>query len=248
MTDEEPAAEQPVVDLSVLEERLAYTFKKPELAIQAITHSSARDRDRPCNERLEFFGDAILGHIVSEHLFHNFPDYEEGELSTMKSIVVSAKTLSTRARDLGLDEMIILGRGLAEKRHLPRSILCNTFEALIAALYLDGGVEIARDFVLKNIRAKIEEILKNQHEKNYKSMLQDFAQRNLSTIPEYEVTKEVGPDHKKLFQVVVHLDKNSYGPAWGSNKKEAEQRAARSALAKLGLLEMVDNASAENDV
>ncbi len=234
-------------DLTELEKRLGHTFKDKTIAFQAITHSSARDVNRPCNERLEFFGDAILGQVVSEYLYHNFPDYEEGELSTMKSIIVSAKTLSERALGLGLEDVIVLGRGLAEKRQLPKSILCNTFEALIAALYLDGGFEVAREFVLDNVRDKVNEILKNEHEKNYKSLLQDFAQRNLATIPDYKVTKEVGPDHKKMFQVMVHLDGNEYGPAWGANKKEAEQRAARVALDILGLLDRLDRRSEESN-
>lgn len=222
--------------LAHLQIRLNYQFHNPALAIQALTHSSARDKEVPCNERLEFLGDAILGHLVSEFLYLHFPDLEEGDLSTMKSVVVSAKTLAARANELDLERLIFLGRGLTEKKNLPRSILCNTFEALVAALYLDGGLDVAREFVLKNVRQKIEEILKDEHEKNYKSILQDHAQRTLATIPAYAVTKESGPDHKKMFQVVVTLDGKSYGPAWGNNKKEAEQRAAKRALLALGLL------------
>lgn len=218
-----------------LEERLGYRFQNQDLAMQALTHSSAKDKDRPCNERLEFFGDAILGHVVSEYLFQNFPGFAEGDLSTMKSIIVSARTLSERAQEVGLGRLIILGRGLTEKKSLPRSILCNTFESVVAALYLDGGMDVARKFVLDNVRDKIDEILKDEHEKNYKSMLQDYAQRELSTIPTYNVTREVGPDHKKMFQVVVELKGKAYGPAWGANKKEAEQRVAKTALRELGL-------------
>lgn len=219
-----------------LETRLEYRFKDAALAVQAFTHSSAKERDFPCNERLEFLGDAILGHVVSEYLFHHFPGYEEGDLSTMKSIIVSAQTLAEKGGELGLDRVIILGRGLTEKRSLPRSILCNAFEALIAALYIDGGFEVARAFILKNLRFKVDEILKDEHEKNYKSLLQDHAQRKLATVPDYRVAREIGPDHKKMFQVVVELDHKEYGPAWGLNKKEAEQRAAKLALVALGLL------------
>jgi ribonuclease-3 len=222
--------------LQHLERKIGYRFKNAPLAVQALTHSSAKDKDLPCNERLEFLGDAILGHVVSEYLFHHFPGYEEGELSTMKSIIVSAKTLSDKARELELEKIVILGRGLAEKRALPRSILCNAFEALVASLYLDGGLEVAQKFILSNLRMKVDEILKDEHEKNYKSLLQDYAQRHMSTIPSYRVMKEVGPDHKKMFQVVVELDGAQYGPAWGVNKKEAEQRAAKLALETLGLL------------
>jgi ribonuclease-3 len=219
-----------------LEERVRYRFKDAALAVQSMTHSSAKDRDFPCNERLEFLGDAILGQVVSEYLFHHFPGYEEGDLSTMKSIIVSAKTLAEKARELELERVVILGRGLTEKKALPRSILCNAFEALIAAVYLDGGLEVARGFILGNIRMKVDEILKDEHEKNYKSLLQDYAQRRLSLIPVSRVTKEVGPDHRKMFQVIVELDGKQYGPAWGTNKKEAEQRAAKLALETLGLL------------
>jgi len=228
--------------LAHLEAKLQYRFRNSRLAVQALTHSSAKDRDLPCNERLEFLGDAILGHVISEHLFHHFPGYEEGDLSTMKSIIVSAKTLSEKAEELELDRIVILGRGLNEKRNLPRSILCNALEALIAALYLDGGFEIARDFILGSLRIKVDEILKDEHEKNYKSLLQDYAQRRMAAIPAYRVLKEVGPDHKKMFQVMVALDGKDYGPAWGANKKEAEQRAAKLALHELGLLSLVEGA------
>jgi ribonuclease-3 len=165
-----------------------------------------------------------------------FPDYEEGELSTMKSVIVSAKSLSARADEMELDKIIILGRGLREKRNLPRSILADAVEAIIAALYLDAGFDVARAFILKIVGAQLNEILLDRHEKNYKSLLQDYAQRHLATIPAYRVTKEVGPDHKKMFQVVVELGGRTHGPSWGANKKEAEQRAARHALTVLGLI------------
>ena len=219
-----------------LEGKLRHAFKDPKIALQALTHSSAKDKDYPCNERLEFLGDAILGHIISEHLFHHFPGYEEGDLSTMKSIIVSAATLAEKAEELELERLVILGRGLKEKRGLPKSILANAFEAVIAALYLDGGFEITRTFVLDTLKVKVDEILKDEHEKNYKSLLQDYAQRSRATIPNYKVMKEEGPDHKKLFHVVVELAGAQYGPAWGANKKEAEQRAAKKALQSLGLL------------
>ena len=236
-----PAVESEILDQ--LQTKIGYRFKDAALAVQALTHSSAKDKNLPCNERLEFLGDAILGQIVSEHLYQLFPDYQEGDLSTMKSIIVSAKTLSEKAGDLGLERMIILGRGLAEKRSLPKSILCDAFEAIIAAVYIDGGFDASRDFVLNNLRIKVDEILKDEHEKNYKSLLQDYAQRKMATIPTYRVTKEVGPDHKKMFQVVVELENNSHGPSWGANKKEAEQRAAKRALNDLGLL--TEDASAD---
>lgn len=226
----------PALVLRHLQEKLGYAFRNSALAVQALTHSSAKEPDLPCNERLEFLGDSIIGQIVSEFLFERFPQCEEGDLSTMKSIIVSAKTLADIAEELGLDQIIILGRGLTEKRNLPRSILCNAFEALVASLYLDGGIDGVRRFVLDRIRPKIDEILQDQHEKNYKSLLQNYAQKNLATIPSYRVLKEMGPDHKKMFQVVVSLDSKTFGPAWGANKKDAEQQAAKQALEALGVV------------
>ncbi len=233
------AAASAIVD--ALENRIGYRFKDSSLAVQAMTHSSAKDKDRPSNERFEFFGDAILGLVISEHLFRTFPNYEEGELSTMKSVIVSAKTLSLSAEELGLDKVVVLGRGLADKKSLPRSILGNAFEATVAALYLDDGFDRARAFIMKNLAPHIAHIADDKHEKNYKSLLQDYAQRHVAAIPQYRVLQETGPDHKKRFHVAVDLDGRTYGPAWGDNKKEAEQAAAREALLVLGLLPSPEN-------
>jgi ribonuclease-3 len=231
-----------------LEARLGYRFKDASLALQAMTHSSSKEKERPSNERLEFFGDAVLGLVVSEYLYRTFPAYEEGELSTMKSIIVSAKTLSACAETLGLDHVILLGRGLSDKRNIPRSILGNAFEAVVAALYLDDGFARAKDFIMKNLTPQIASIVADKHEKNYKSLLQDYAQRHVAAIPVYRVLKETGPDHKKRFQIVVDLDSKTHGPAWGDNKKEAEQLAARIALQALGLLPAEESpGTAESD-
>ena len=229
---------RPTVDQIVdhLEKTTGHKFLRPELAVEALTHSSARDKDHPCNERFEFLGDAILGHVISEHLFHAFPTKEEGELSTMKSIIVSARTLSARSMELQFDRIVILGRGLTEKKGLPSSILGNVFESVVAALYLDAGYDVARKFILSQLEAKTDEIRKNEHELNYKSLLQDHTQREYSVVPTYRVLRELGPDHRKKFQVSVEVDSTNYGPAWGVNKKEAEQKAARMALVTLGLL------------
>ena len=231
--DRRPTADQIIEHL---EKTTGHRFKRPELAVEALTHSSARDKDHPCNERFEFLGDAILGHVISEHLFSLFPQKEEGELSTMKSIIVSARTLSARSLALGFDGIVILGRGLTDKKGLPPSILGNVFESVVAAIYLDAGYDAARKFILSQLEAKTDEIRKNEHELNYKSLLQDFTQREHSVVPTYRVMRELGPDHRKKFQVSVEVDSTSYGPAWGVNKKEAEQRAARAALVSLGLI------------
>lgn len=217
-------------ELGKFEERISYTFKDKSLLIQALTHSSSRAETRPCNERLEFLGDSILGHIVSEYLYGEFPDYEEGDLSMAKSVLVSSKTLAEIAKQLEFEEMIIVGKGIQQHKSIPMSILSNVFEAVTAAMYLDGGLEPVRNFFLPHIKVKMGEILSDKHEKNYKSLLQDYAQKTTAQVPVYSVMKEAGPDHRKMFQVAVDIGGVRYGPAWGRSKKEAEQRAARSAL------------------
>jgi ribonuclease-3 len=222
--------------LAELERSLGYNFRSQRLLVQALTHSSARDREHECNERLEFLGDAVLGLTISEYLYHHFPDYEEGDLSMIKSYVVSAQSLAAKARELGLEPLIVLGKGLSARRPVPRSILCNIFEALLAAIFLDGSMNDAKSFILRHLEKTVEQVLKNEHEKNYKSMLQDHAQKQWTVIPGYHVTREIGPDHGKFFQVTAEVNGRVFGPAWGKSKKEAEQRAARTALVALGLL------------
>lgn len=215
---------------------LRHEFKNQDLIVEALTHSSAKELGLPCNERLEFLGDAILGHIVSEYLFKKFPHHEEGDLSVIKSVLVSSKFLSRAAKKLKFDELILTGKGISDHK-LPASILANTFEAVIAALYLDAGFEKAREFVMSNlINDAIKDILQNQYERNYKSILQDYAQKHALALPTYKVTREAGPDHRKRFQVVVEVNGHEYGPTWGYSKKEAEQKAARYALVMLGVL------------
>jgi ribonuclease-3 len=222
--------------LAELERSTGYNFRSQRLLVQALTHSSARDREHECNERLEFLGDAVLGLTISEYLYHHFPDYEEGDLSMIKSYVVSAQSLAAKARELGLEPLIVLGKGLSARRPVPRSILCNIFEALVAAIFLDGSMADAKAFILRHLEKTVEQVLKNEHEKNYKSMLQDHAQKQWTVIPGYNVTREIGPDHGKFFQVTAEVNGRVFGPAWGKSKKEAEQRAARAALVALGLL------------
>lgn len=222
--------------LEELERSLGYRFRDRRLLVQALTHSSARDREHECNERLEFLGDAVLGLTMSEYLYHHFPEYEEGDLSMIKSFVVSASSLSVKAREVGLESLIVLGRGLSARRPIPKSILCNIFEAVIAAMFMDGGLEPAKAFILRSLQATVEQVLKDEHERNYKSILQDHTQKQWTVIPVYRVTREVGPDHGKFFQVTAEVNGRAFGPAWGKSKKEAEQRAARAALEALGLV------------
>jgi ribonuclease-3 len=229
--------------VSHLAERIGYSFRDPHLAFLAMTHSSAKEEGLECNERLEFLGDAILGHVACEHLFKTFRDQQEGELSVIKSVLVSAKILARAAQAIGLDEIILTGKGISDKKR-PKSILANGFEALVAAIYLDSDLETVRAFLMRHlIEPLLPTITHNPRERNYKSMLQDYAQKNGLRLPDYRVAKSVGPDHRKRFQVAVELNGRSYDATWGYSKKEAEQRAARQALISLGLLAQPENDS-----
>jgi len=216
--------------LSECEEYLGFRFARLELLDQALTHSSTKTPDRPCNERFEFLGDSVLGLVITDYLFSIFPDQPEGQLTKIKSVVVSTKTLALCARDCKLHDFISVGKGVSINRRIPDSLLANAFEAVVAAIYLDGGLDDARTFVLRNLEREIAKVVRNRHAKNYKSLLQHFAQKNLAETPTYRVVDEEGPDHHKRFLVMAMVGGRQFGPGAGANKKEAEQRAARNAL------------------
>lgn len=185
------------------------------------------------NERLEFLGDAILGAIVCELLFLRYPDYLEGELTRVKSVVVSRRTCAKISRSLGLDEFLVLGKGMGSQDETPSSVLADVFESLIGAIYLDGGMEAAKRFIVRHIEAEIEETVEGQGGINYKSNLQQVAQRQFGETPTYMLLDEKGPDHSKCFKIAAQIGTQRYAPAWGRNKKDAEQRAAMNALSQL---------------
>lgn len=225
-----PRASLPPDRLRALEEALEVRFDNAELLMRALVHSSAKDATLPCNERMEFLGDSVLGLVVSEHLYHLFPDFPEGDLSAIKSVVVSATSLSACAKTLNLADYVILGKGILQKKTIPDSVLANALEATIAAIYMDRGLEAARVFVLRILRPRIEEVLKDQHAKNWKSLLQQHTQKELACVPQYRVVGETGPDHEKAFDVTVDVAGKTYGPGGGKTKKDAEQQAARIAF------------------
>jgi ribonuclease-3 len=219
--------------LEACQKAIDYRFRDPFWLRKALTHSSNRKDLGLTNERLEFLGDAILGMIVSEHLFHTYQGYTEGELTAIKSVVVSQRTLVRQSRALGLDKFLSVGRGMGTPSKLPASVVANAFEALIAAICLDRGLDAARTFVLRNLESDIEEAERTKHEENFKSLLQQLAQRDLACTPTYRVMEEAGPDHAKSFRVVTVVNGVEYGTGWGCNKKEAEQRSAKESLAIL---------------
>jgi ribonuclease-3 len=215
------------------ERRIGYTFRDKSLLQAALTHASGANHRLASNERLEFLGDSILGAVVCELLYRQFPDFLEGDLTKIKSVVVSRQTCAKISDAIGLDEFLIVGKGMASSPKVPASILADVFEALLAAIYLDGGDEAARRFVNEHIAPEIELAAAGELGGNYKSLLQQIAQREHGTTPSYVLLGERGPDHAKLFKVSAQIGDCRYQPAWGRNKKEAEQRAACNALSEM---------------
>lgn len=223
-------------NIKELQEKLGYTFNDEAILVRALSHSSYVNENHSAgdsNERLEFLGDSVLGLITAENFFKNYKKLPEGELTKLRAATVCEKSLAGFARQLELGKYLLLGKGeiLTGGRERP-SIQADAFEAIIAAIYLDGGMESARNFVLKYIE---EAIRQQQSIRDYKTMLQEVVQRNPGEIIEYVLTGETGPDHDKRFEVEVHLNSNVIGRGIGKSKKKAEQEAAREALELMGL-------------
>jgi ribonuclease III len=225
-TDELPLDEK----LRQCEEALDYCFQDRELLRRCLTHASVAKTRLASNERLEFLGDAILGLIVCEMLFRQFPEEPEGELTRMKSALVSRHTCAVISERLGLEQFLLLGKGLTTHRRLPRSIVAAALESLVAGVYLDGGLEAARRFVAGFMEPEIEQIGDLEQGRNFKSVLQQMAQKSYGETPVYQVLDEKGPDHSKCFKVSAVIGSHAYPAAWGPSKKSAEQRAACNAL------------------
>lgn len=215
------------------ERRIGYTFHDRQLLRSALTHASGAQHRLASNERLEFLGDAILGAIVCELLFEQYPEYLEGDLTKIKSMVVSRQTCAKLSEGLGLQEFLIVGKGMASQASVPPSLLADVFESLIAAIYLDGGDAAVRVFIREYIGPEIELAASGELGGNYKSLLQQLAQRELGSTPTYVLLEEKGPDHSKYFKILADVGGRAFHPAWGPSKKEAEQRAARNALSEL---------------
>lgn len=220
-----------------LEKRINYKFSNRNLLMEALTHSSfANEKNHKyrCNERLEFLGDAVLSIISAHFLFEHFPDMPEGDLTKIRASLVCTESLSEFARQIHLGDYLFLGKGETMTGGADRpSILENAFEALIAAIYLDGGMESAEKFVLKFLKENVD----NHHfaAHDYKSTLQEIIQQNPDQVINYVLVGESGPDHNKVFEAEVHLNSNVIGKGKGKTKKSAEQAAAKEALKLMGL-------------
>ena len=211
---------------------IGYRFKNPSILLSALTHSSVATTRTESNERMEFLGDSILGMMVCERLFRAYPEYLEGELTKIKSVVVSRRVCAKISRQLELDTCLIVGRGMM-RTGMPRSLLSDVFEAIVAAIFLDSGHESVGAFILEHMEPEIRLAVDGHGGGNYKSLLQQLAQRDLKGTPLYRLVDENGPDHSKHFQIAAEISGKRYAPAWGRNKKEAEQRAAGNALCQL---------------
>lgn len=221
-------------EIRKVEQLLGHQFKDKELLERSLTHASLANSRLESNERLEFLGDAVLGMVVCGHLFDRFDDLLEGELTKIKSTVVSRRTCALVADELGLDGLLRLGKGMSDRAALPRSVLAAVYESLIGALYLDGGLEVARRFIVEHLEAAIDYAAQSGHQYNFKSVLQQTAQRMLDQTPQYIVLDEKGPDHAKCFEVCVEIGARRFKSCWGPSKKQAEQEAALEVLLELG--------------
>ena len=228
-----PSESELASKLEACQERLKYRFSDPNLLRFALTHASGADCRLASNERLEFLGDAILGAVVCELLYLQYPEYLEGDLTKIKSVVVSRQTCAKVSQALGLQDFLILGKGMMTHPTIPSSVFADVFESLVAGIYLDGGYEAAKEFILRHMSPEANLVVGEEMGSNYKSQLQQLAQRHYGTTPVYQLLDEKGPDHSKCFKIAAQVGASRYQPAWGRNKKEAEQRAARNALSQL---------------
>lgn len=223
-------------ELQELMNRIGYTFQNPELLQQALTHSSYANESKkkiPNNERMEFLGDSVLGLVTAEFLFHAERSHE-GEMTKHRAALVCEKALFGYAKQLGLGEFLLLGRGEKQSGGDERpSILSDAFEAVIAAIFLDGGMEPAKAFILSYLEKETLPQAKKPF-KDYKTALQEIVQQNPEETLEYVMTGESGPDHNKKFSFGVYLNSNLIGTGTARSKKEAEQRAAQEALRLMG--------------
>ena len=221
-----------------LEIRLDYKFNDISLLKNALVHSSYANEVRGnthSNERLEFLGDSVLSIIVADHLFSNYPNMPEGELTKLRASLVCEKSLCVFSRELGLGEYLLLGKGEDKNGGRERdSILADAFEAVLAAIYIDGGMDAAKKHIFHTVLRDLERHTDENSFKDYKTVLQEIIQRNPEETVSYTLIDETGPDHDKIFTVEVHLNSNVIGRGCGKSKKQAEQMAAQQALELMG--------------
>lgn len=225
--------------LATLESAIGYAFKDTQLLEQAVTHRSYLNENPTWpighNERLEFLGDAVLELVVTEYLYEHYPQHPEGEMTNWRAALVNANTLATITAEFDLNAHMLLSRGEARDTGRARQyILANAIEALIGAMYLDGGYEPCKVFIGQFVLAKLPEIISKRLYRDSKSLLQEHAQDRLSVTPTYRVMEEWGPDHARQFKIGVYLGKELAGEGQGQSKQDAQQAAAEEALKNKG--------------
>lgn len=233
MSDEKAAKAEREKKLRECQKVIGHKFTDRSLLELALTHSSLKDPWTESNERLEFLGDSVIGLAVSEHLFCAHADFPEGELTRIKSIVVSRNALAQVGKNLEIRQFLRVGKGIRKRRTIPPSLIANTVESLVGAVYLDAGFEVARTLVLSHLEQLLGKVTQRKDVRNYKAALQQSVQKRYGITPRYRVLETVGPDHKKEFVIEALVDKRAFPSAKGSTKKQAEQRAAREALRAL---------------
>ncbi len=227
------------MDFGVFETSIGIEFKNKELLKQAFIHRSYLNENRSIklehNERLEFLGDAVLELVITDYLYKKYPEKDEGELTAYRSSLVNSVTLAGAAEKIGMNAFLLLSKGESKDTGRARQvILANTFEALVGALYMDQGYEIAQKFISDQLFGLIEEIVENRSFIDAKSRFQEEAQEKVGATPAYKLLKETGPDHNKVFTVGVYLREEMIVMGEGKSKQEAEQDAAEKALKQKG--------------
>lgn len=226
------------MDFSKLEQTIGYKFKNKDIAKEALTHRSYLNENPswrlPHNERLEFLGDAVLELIVTEELYNRYPEYAEGQLTSLRAALVNYQMMAVVGREAGLEEVILMSRG--EKKDLGRArdvILANAIEAVVGAIYLDGDYKSVKEFIIKFVMVHLEEVLRKGLYKDAKSVLQEKIQKDLKITPTYRVLKEEGPDHARIFKIGVFFDDKLIAEGSGPSKQDGELEAAHNALETL---------------
>ena len=220
------------MNIEKLEENIRYTFKNKQLLKTALTHTSyAYEHGVQSNEKLEFLGDSILEFVSSEYMYNKYTNLKEGELTKVRATVVCEKSLYKIAKLHNFSEFLYLGRSeIMTGGNKRPAILADSVEAVIAAMYIDGGLEPAKRFIIDNLKDEIEVATKHVGEKDYKTVLQEELQKNGDVKIEYKIIKEYGPDHDKTFEAEVYLNGKALATGVGKSKKGAEMQAAKKAL------------------
>ena len=220
---------------SKLEKEIGYEFRNKKLLETALTHTSyAYEKKKQSNEKLEFLGDSILEFVSSEYIYHQYPNLKEGEMTKVRASVVCEKSLYEIAKMHNFSDFLYLGKSerISQKEVRP-AIMADSVEAVIAAIFLDSGLEPAKEFIIKNLSEPIENATKHIGQKDYKTVLQEILQKNGNANIEYEIIDEKGPDHEKVFTAEVKLDNKVLAIGKGKSKKLAEMQAAQKALENL---------------